>query len=119
MQRLVLAAFAASLPAVAVPAPGTGQPASDPFVPELGLSAPSYASDQSRSARFSISWTGGGSGVVEYRVEWRRNANVATRWHLLTAGTTRTRATFRGLPGIAYLFRLRARDRGGNLSRYV
>ena len=115
----MLAAVAAGLLTLAAPEPGTGQLPAYPFGSDLRLSAPSYASDQSRSTRFRISWTGAGSDVAEYRLEVRRNTNVATRWRVVTAGTTRTSTTFRGRPGIAYQFRLRARDRSGNSSGYV
>jgi hypothetical protein len=47
----------------------------------------------------------------------RRNTNIGTRWIKLR--TRRRSARFLGRAGVAYLFRLRARDRYGNLSRYA
>jgi glycerophosphoryl diester phosphodiesterase len=89
--------------------------------PVVRLDAPNYASDRSRTRRIPIRWRGvdQGSGVARYRLEVRRRTNAATPWRVLVDGTTRTRASFRGLPGASYAFRLRARDRSGNLSRYA
>jgi glycerophosphoryl diester phosphodiesterase len=91
----------------------------DRLPPHVRLSAPRYASDRSRRSRFAVRWRGTdrGSGIARYRLEARRNANVATRWRTI-AHTNRTRAAFRGRAGATYLFRLRAGDRFGNLSAY-
>ena len=114
------AVLGAMVPALAA-LPEGGRAAAEHFTPALGLSAPAYASDRSRSRRFPICWslTNGGGGPVQYTLEVRRNTNVATRWRLLVAGTARTCASFRGRRGLTYLFRVRARDPLGNLSGYA
>jgi glycerophosphoryl diester phosphodiesterase len=89
--------------------------------PRVRLIAPRYASDRSRTRRFRVRWKGvdRGSGIARYKLEVRLNASVSTRWRAVRLRSRRSRsAVFRGHPGRAYLFRLRARDRFGNLSRY-
>jgi glycerophosphoryl diester phosphodiesterase len=95
--------------------------APDRIRPRVRLIAPRYASDAGRSRRFRIRWTGSdrGSGIARFRVQVRRNANISTRWVTLRPRRGRRTATFRGRAGLSYLFRLRARDRYGNLSRYA
>jgi glycerophosphoryl diester phosphodiesterase len=92
----------------------------DRIRPTVRLLAPRYASDVSRSRRFRVRWRGSdrGSGIARYRLEVRRSTNVSTRWVPLAATTRRRTASFRGRAGVTYLFRLRARDRFGNLSRF-
>ena len=94
--------------------------APDRIRPRVRLVAPRYASDTGRGRRFRIRWSGSdrGSGIARYRVQARRNTNVATRWVSLRPRPGRRTATFRGRAGLSYLLRLRARDRFGNLSRY-
>ena len=89
--------------------------------PRVTLDAPDYASDRSRTRRIPIRWRGvdQGSGVARYRLEVRRRTNASTPWRVLVDGTDRTRASFRGRAGRSYAFRLRARDRSGNLSRFA
>jgi glycerophosphoryl diester phosphodiesterase len=98
---------------------GRRQLARDSIRPRLRLLAPSYASDSARGRRFRLRWRGTdrGSGIARYSLEVRRNTNVATRWRTVFRGTRRS-VRFRGRPGVTYLFRLRARDRFGNLSRF-
>jgi glycerophosphoryl diester phosphodiesterase len=93
----------------------------DRLRPEVALLAPSYASDHSLGRRFRLRWRGSdrGSGIARYTLEVRRSTNVPSRWRTLRARTTRTVASFRGRASVGYLFRVRARDRFGNLSRYA
>jgi len=93
----------------------------DRIKPRVRLVAPRFASDVSRSRRFRVRWRGSdrGSGIACYRLEVRRNTNVSTRWVTVRRRTRRRSASFRGRAGVSYLFRLRARDRYGNLSRYA
>ena len=88
--------------------------------PTVRLSAPRYASDRARKRRFRIRWRGfdRGSGIAAYRLQYRNKANASTRWRSV-ARVRRTSATFRGKPGRSYAFRLRARDRAGNRSRFA
>jgi hypothetical protein len=94
-------------------------PPPDTDAPQVRLIAPRYASQHSRHGRFALRWRGrdAGSGIARYRLEVRRNAIVTPRWRTI-ATTPRTRASFHSRAGITYLFRLRARDRAGNLSVY-
>jgi hypothetical protein len=115
---------------VAIAAAGTAFTASrsaraqlppDTTDPVVRLSAPAYASDESRDSHFRLRWQGTDpdSGIAAYKLEVRPKANVSTRWLTVGAAPNARTATFRGIPGRAYLFRLRARDLAGNLSRYV
>src|SRR4051794_4834486 len=108
-QLAAIAAGVAALPVLAVAAP-------DP-APRVNLLAPRYASDVSQGRRFRVHWQG--SPDVRYRLEVRRNTNVSTRWVTLRRSTRRRSATFRGGAGIPSLFRLRAGDGRGALSRYA
>jgi hypothetical protein len=94
-------------------------PPPDTDAPQVRLIAPRYASAHARNGRFQLRWRGRdvGSGIARYRLEVRRNAIVTPRWRTI-ATTSRTGASFHGRAGITYLFRLRARDRAGNLSVY-
>ena len=107
-------AFSASRPARAQLPPDTTGPV-------VRLSATAYASDESRDRHFRLRWQGtdAGSGIAAYRLEVQSKANVSTRWRTVGAAPNARTATFRGRPGRAYLFRLRARDLAGNLSRYA
>jgi hypothetical protein len=107
-------AFSASRPARAQLPPDTTGPV-------VRLSAPAYASDDSRDRHFRLRWQGtdAGSGIAAYRLEVQSKANVSTRWRVVAAAPNARTATFRGRPGRAYAFRLRARDLAGNLSRYA
>jgi hypothetical protein len=101
-------------------APTVSQADPDRTRPVVHLLAPGHASDFSLGRRFQVRWFGTdrGSGIARYRLEARRSTNVSPRWRTVIDGTTDTTAAFRGRPGVTYLFRLRARDRAGNLSRY-
>jgi hypothetical protein len=126
IRRLLV--WTASLGALALAAPSDGAPAvlksqvaPDRVDPTVRLFAPRYASDRSRTRRFRVGWKGGdqGSGIARYRLEVRLNASVSTRWRRVRLRSpTSTSSVFRGHPGRAYLFRVRARDRFGNLSRF-
>jgi hypothetical protein len=116
-----LTALALAAPSGAAPAALKSQVAPDREDPTVRLFAPRYASDRSRTRRFRVGWKGSdrGSGIVRYRVEVRLQASVSTRWRRVRLrGPTSTSTVFRGDPGRAYLFRVRARDRSGNLSRF-
>jgi glycerophosphoryl diester phosphodiesterase len=86
--------------------------------PRVRLSAPRYASDRSPTRRFRIRFSASdrGSGIARYTLQYRNKANASTRWRGV-ARVGRNSASFRGKPGRAYAFRLRARDRVGNRSR--
>jgi hypothetical protein len=89
--------------------------------PRVRLFAPRYASNRSRTGRFRLRWKGTdrGSGIARYKLEVRSKVSVSTRWRSIRIrGPRRRSIVFRGRPGSSYLFRLRARDRFGNLSRY-
>jgi hypothetical protein len=114
----MLAALAGATPAGAAP---------EGFVMELDaqrpvvrLDAPDYASDRSHTRAVLVRWTGldQGSGIARFTLEARLRTNASTRWRVVASGTGSTRASFRGHAGRTYDFRLRARDRFGNLSRY-
>jgi Fibronectin type III domain len=114
-------ALAAGTITVALAAPAHGQVSLDRTDPVVRLSAPAFASDTSRDRHFRLHWQGSdaGSGIAGYRLEVRPKANVSTRWLTLQTAPNARTATFRGRPGHAYLFRVRARDLAGNLSRYA
>ena len=92
---------------------------SDRTAPTVTVDAPDFASD-SRSGRFAISWQASdgadGSGVTTYDVEARRVDVVGAPWNPLVGGTREVSWRFGGLPGAAYEFRVRARDRAANVS---
>ena len=95
--------------------------AADAVPPVVDLSVPVYASDRSRSTRFPLRWSGTdrGTGISRYTLEVMRHGLTDGRWRKVASGTTRRRAVFRGRPDTTYVFRLRARDAAGNLSRYA
>ena len=95
--------------------------AQDTLAPTALLSAPTFSSDRSRTRRFRVRWRAvdRDSGVARYTVEVVRNALTRGRWRGVVRETTRRSVLFRGRPGATYLFRLRARDRDGNVSRYT
>jgi hypothetical protein len=120
-RRLLVAgitALAMVAPAGAAPLPTQLSP--DQSAPSVRLFAPRYASDHSVTARFRLRWRGEdqGSGIARYKLEVRSKGSVSTRWRPVVHSTRQTSAVFRGRPGTAYLFRLRARDQVGNLSRF-
>ena len=92
---------------------------SDRTAPSVTLDAPDFAS-ASRSARFGISWQASdgadGSGVMSYDVDVRRLDVPEAPWQPLVGGTREVSWRFGGLPGAAYEFRVRARDRAANMS---
>jgi len=72
------------------------------------------------TAQFTVRWSGsdepGGSGLATYDVQVRTGPNGG--WVDLLATTTLTQTTVNGLDGQTYAFRVRARDRAGNLGAY-
>jgi len=92
---------------------------SDRTAPTVTLDAPDLAS-RSRSGRFSVSWQASdgadGSGVATYDVEVRRVDLAGAPWKPLVGATREVSWRFGGLPGAAYEFRVRARDRAANVS---
>jgi hypothetical protein len=92
---------------------------SDRTAPTVAIEAPDYASD-SRSGRFDVSWQGSdgpdGTGVATYDVEVRRADQPEVVWKPLVGGTRDVFWRYGGIPGAAYEFRVRARDRAANLS---
>jgi len=97
------------------------QLAPDELAPVARIKAPRYASDTSRGAllRVAIRGEDRGSGLAGLQLEVRLNTNASTRWRPVGRETLAQGRNFRGRPGATYLFRLRARDRVGNLSTYV
>jgi len=70
------------------------------------------------STTFTVTWSGSDadSGIWYYDVEYRVNADPAwTRWY---TATPQTAALFTGQGGNRYAFRVRARDRAGNLEAW-
>ncbi|HIQ05517.1 MAG TPA: hypothetical protein EYH31_07440, partial [Anaerolineae bacterium] len=68
---------------------------------------------------FVVRWEGqdqaAGSGLASYEVQFRDGAGI---WQTWFSSTTATSATFQGQRGHTYAFRVRARDRAGNLGRF-
>jgi hypothetical protein len=124
LSRASLGALAAAVPSVAALALPQGlhsQVSPDRVDPTVKLFAPGYASDSSRTRRFRVGWRGRdqGAGIARYKLEVRSKASVSTRWRRVRLRSpSSTSVVFRGHPGRAYLFRVRARDRAGNLSRF-
>jgi len=71
------------------------------------------------TTRFTVEWTGtdgvGGSGVVNYDVQARKDGGGWTDW---LSSTTTTSAEYDGVQGSTYRFQVRSRDRAGNLEEY-
>jgi len=97
------------------------QLAPDDLRPTATIETPRYASDIGRSPRFRVSIAGSdrGSGVRRLSLETRQRSNASTRWRRLRGAVDRRVLRFRGRPGETHAFRVRARDRSGNLSRYA
>ena len=91
----------------------------DRTAPTVTVDAPDFASEQ-RSGRFAISWQASdgvdGSGVTTYDVDVRRVDVAGAPWNPLVNGTREVSWRFGGIPGAAYEFRVRARDRAANVS---
>ncbi len=72
------------------------------------------------AAQFTVRWSGsdepGGSGLATYDVQVRTGPNGG--WADLLTTTTLTQTVVNGLDGQTYAFRVRARDRAGNLGAY-
>ena len=97
------------------------QLAPDRLRPAASVRAPRYASDTSRSPRFRLRIAGEdrGSGLAAITLETRRNSNASTRWRRLRGAARARTLRFRGHEGDTHNFRVRARDRFGNFSRYA
>ena len=97
------------------------QLAPEALKPVARIRAPRYASDTGRRPRFRVRVAAAdrGSGVAGLRLQYRRSANVGTRWRAVTRETLAPSIPFRGKRGQTYIFRLRARDRLSNFSPYV
>jgi hypothetical protein len=69
-------------------------------------------------ALFQVRWSGAdeGSGVWSYDVQVRDGQNAT--WQNWLSWTTQPEGSFEGQDGHTYSFRIRARDRAGNLSSY-
>lgn len=91
----------------------------DRIAPTVQVQAPRYASDTSRSRRFTVSWQGiddaGGSGISGYHVEVRSNRG---EFRTLASSTSAVRLAFRGAAGREYEVRVTALDRAGNRSAF-
>jgi len=72
----------------------------------------------SENLSFPVSWSGadGGSGVDHFDVEYREELGPWTVW---LNRTTATRAVFTGKDGSSYSFRVRAKDRAGNIEPFA
>ncbi len=97
------------------------QLAPEALAPVARIRVPRYTSDAGTRPRFRVRMaaTDRGSGVAGFRLQYRRNTTVATRWRPVLAETRAPSIIFRGRPGRTYQLRLRARDRLGNFSPYV
>jgi hypothetical protein len=85
--------------------------------PRVSISAPTYASDSSRSSTFTVSWSGTApAGVAGYDVDVRAGAG---NWRGLQRDSQITSRRFRGTAGQTYSFRVRARSRDNLVSGYV
>jgi hypothetical protein len=96
----------------------------DVVAPVASIAAPTYSTDITSKTSFKVRWSaddGAGSGVDSFTVDVRRvvpgaRAGAAPPYHTLVRNTTHHSVTFRGHPGATYLFRVRARDKAGNVS---
>jgi hypothetical protein len=101
----------------------TGPPA-DKLAPSSRMLAPRLASDVSTGRRFRIRWSGSdfGSGVASFQVQRRRTSGPRPprAWKTIQGlgRTTSTSARVSGRAGQTYAFRVRARDRAGNVGRF-
>jgi len=93
----------------------------DRSAPAVKIHAPRYASDQSTTRTFTVSWEGleeaAGSGITGYSVDVRRVGETA--WRSVTRGDLLTERAFRGSSGVSYEVRVLAVDRAGNRSAGV
>ena len=92
----------------------------DRSAPAVTVRAPRYASDESTTRTFTVSWEGleeaGGSGITGYSVDVRR---AGEPWRSVTRGELLTERAFRGSSGVSYEVRVLAVDRAGNSSAPV
>ncbi len=68
---------------------------------------------------FIVSWSGsdeGGSGIASYDVQYK--LPPYGEWQNLLNATTNTKVAFQGTNGFTYYFRVRARDKVGNLEQF-
>lgn len=103
--------------------------AADTRAPVAAITAPRVSSNASPNGTVPLSWsaTDVGGGVASYDVQVRRTNRAvdprfsSRRWTILPAmrGTTRTSTDFRGHSGNSYEFRVRARDRAGNVGGWT
>ena len=95
---------------------------SDRDAPSATVDAPAYAS-ATRGGRFTINWQGDdgpdGSGVASYDVDVRRLDRRNAAWKPLLSRTTGVSWRYGGVPGAAYEFRVRARDRATNVGEHA
>ena len=91
----------------------------DTAAPSTSLRAPRISTKVTKTTRFKIRWAGRdpapASGIAVYDVQYKVGGGAWQNWK---TGTTATQAYFTGQPGLNYIFRVRATDRAGNVSRF-
>jgi N-acetylmuramoyl-L-alanine amidase/S-layer homology domain len=70
------------------------------------------------STDFVVSWSGAdeGSGILNYDVEYK--LPPYGNWQPLVSASTAPNSAFRGVNGYTYYFRVRARDKAGNVEQF-
>ncbi|HEX8074930.1 MAG TPA: FG-GAP-like repeat-containing protein [Thermoleophilaceae bacterium] len=85
--------------------------------PVVKLKAPAYASNVSRTRRFTVSWTGSApTGIGWFTLQARTGGSG---WRTVVRRKLTRSVSFTGRAGRTYEFRVQALSRGGVLSRYV
>jgi hypothetical protein len=91
----------------------------DTIGPVSSVTAPDYSTDTSANVTFTVQWSGTDalSGVSTYDVGYRQwNSSAYTSW---VTNSTATSKAFTGTAGQTYYFRVRARDRAGNVGSWT
>jgi subtilisin family serine protease len=92
----------------------------DTVKPSASLKAPKISTNVSKTRTFKVSWKGTDplprSGIASYRVQ--RRAGPKGKWKNWKSNITVRSAKFKGRPGRNYYFRVKAKDKAGNVSAW-
>ena len=87
--------------------------------PTASMKVPYLSTDQTKNTKFRITWKGSdkspASKIASYDVQKKVHGRG---WKRFKTNTTKKAAYFKGRPGKNYYFRVRSKDRAGNVGRY-